>query len=163
MKGIDDMTDDTLALTIHALGSIAWHLSYRADLAECGDLNLTGDGEIPAAALTELREVWGLLLGEGEYIGADWLAAQVNSRGNSDPAQRFDRLADGLGPLAADGGHLTLIAETGPWNLLCESCGGHARGDAPSDLMLGRDYPTVAEAEEAAARHIAEAGALRSS
>jgi len=28
--------------------------------------------------------------------------------------------------------------------------------------MLGRDYRTVAEAEEAAARHIEEAGALRS-
>ena len=35
---IDDMTDDTPTLTIDALGSIAWHLSYRAVAAECGDL-----------------------------------------------------------------------------------------------------------------------------
>ncbi len=108
------MTDDTPALTIHALGSIAWHLSYRAVAAEFEDLDLLGEGEIPAAALTELRELWGLLLGEGEYIAADWLAAAVNARGSSDPSRRFDRLADGLGPLAADSGHLTLIAETGP-------------------------------------------------
>ena len=47
---------------------------------------------------------------------------------------------------------------------MCESCSDHTPGDAlPAfPLMLGFDYPTVAEAEEAAARHIAEAGALRS-
>ena len=77
-------------------------------------------------------------------------------------AERFDRFADGLGPLAADGEHLTMICEDGPWTLVCEPCGDHAPRDAPSDLVLGRDYATVAEAEEAAARHIAEAGALRS-
>jgi hypothetical protein len=102
-----DMTDDTPALTIHALGSIAWHLSYPAWAAEFGDLELTGKGEIPAAALTGLREVWGMLLSEGDYVAADWLAAQVNTRGSSDPSQRFDRLADGLGPVAAGGGTRT--------------------------------------------------------
>ncbi len=160
------MTDDTPTLTIHALGSIAWHLSYRAVSAECGDLELTGEGEIPAAALTELRDVWEMLLAERDYVAADWLAATVNARGSSEAAERFDRLADGLGPLAADGGHLTMICEDGPFTAVCESCGNHAPGDAPrdapADLILGRDYPTVATAEEAAARHVAEASALRS-
>jgi len=131
-KGSTTMTDPTPTLTIHALGSIAWHLSYRALAAECGDLELTGKGEIPAAALTELREVWGILLAERDYVAADWLAAMVNARGSGDPSRRFDRLADGLGPLAADGGHLTLICEDGPWNLMCESCSDHTPGDAPA-------------------------------
>ena len=95
--------------------------------------------------------------------GPDWIAAQVNARNSGEPAERFDRLADGLGPLAADGGHLTMICEDGPFTV-CESCGNHppgdAPGDAPADLILGRDYRTVAEAEEAAARHVEEAGAL---
>jgi hypothetical protein len=155
-----DMTN-TPTLTIHALGSIAWHLSYRALAAECGDLELTGEGEIPAAALTELREVWGLLLAEGDYVAADWLAAHVNARGSSDPSRRFDRLAEDLGPLATNGGHLTLLAEDGPFTVICESCTDYTPGVPPRELILGRDYPTVAEAEEAAVRHVAEAGALR--
>ena len=104
------MTDDTPALNIHALAVLGFHLTSLAE--EWGDVSL--GGEIPAAALTELREVWGFLLGCGEYVAADWLAAQVNARGSGEPAGRFDRFADGLGPLAADGGHLTLICEDGP-------------------------------------------------
>ncbi len=160
------MTDDTAALTIHALGVIAHQLTPLS--AQCGDLNLTGEGEIPAAALTELREVWGILLGTGEIVAADWLAAQVNARGSAETAQRFDRFADGLGPLAADGGHLIMVSydevagelEAGPWRVLCESCGDHELGGSPSDLLFGY-YQTEAEADEVAAAHVAEAAALR--
>ena len=153
------MTDDTPALTIHAVTALSHELGCMS--AEWADVSL--GGEIPAGALTELREVWGMLLGLREYVAADWLAAQVNARGSSEPAERFDRLAEDLGPLAADGGHLTLICEDGPWNLMCESCSDHTPGDTPAaPVILGFDYATVAEAEEAAARHIAEAGALRS-
>ena len=100
------MTDDTPALTIYALTVIGHKLMPLS--AEWGDVSL--GGETPAAALTELREVWGLLLGEGEYVAADWLAAQVNARGSGEAAERFTRFADGLGPLAADGGHRTMVS-----------------------------------------------------
>jgi hypothetical protein len=152
------VTDDTPALTINALTVIGHKLGFMSE--EWADVSL--GGEIPAAALTELREMWGLLLGEGEYIAADWFAATINTRGSGEPAERFDRLADGLGPLAADGGHLTFICEDGPWTAICESCADYTPGVFHGELILGRDYPTVAAAEEAAARHIAEADALRS-
>ena len=119
--------------------------------------------------LAELRDRWGMLIDCYEHVAADWLAAQVNARGSGDPAERFDRLADGLGPLAADGGHLTMVnydkvagkTEAGPWNALCESCGEHELGGPPSDLIFGY-YQTEAEADAVAAAHIEEAGALRS-
>jgi hypothetical protein len=37
-----------------------------------------------------------MLLGIGEYVAANWLAAQVNARNSGEAAERFDRLADGL-------------------------------------------------------------------
>jgi hypothetical protein len=160
------MTDDTPALTIYALTVIGHQLIPLS--AEWGDLNLQGEEKIPAAALTELREMWGLLLGCDEIVAADWLAAQVNARGSGEPAERFDRFADGLGPLAAGTGHVTLVGydevaevkEAGGWWALCETCGDHTLGFPPQDLELGY-FPTEAEAKAVAARHVAEAGALR--
>ena len=76
--------------------------------------------------------------------------------------ERFDGLANDLGPLAADGRHATTICEDRPrWAVICQSCGDHTP-EVTNELVLGRDYQTMAEAEAAAAaRRVAKAGAFR--
>ena len=53
-----------------------------------------------------------------------------------------------------------MICEDGPWTVICLSCSTHEPGNT-AELHLGTDCPTIPEAEEAVARHVEEADALR--